>query len=75
MGASNLLQIKKPLHRPHFRARRWGLSLEFVRRRVNKKALQSRPIIGFWKILEVYMVEAAGIEPASANPLPLDLHA
>jgi hypothetical protein len=39
MGASHLLLIKKPLLRSHFRARSWGLSLEFVGGRVNKISL------------------------------------
>ena len=38
--------------------------------------LKKTPSLGRrWKLLEVYLVEAAGVEPASANLLPSVLHA
>jgi len=39
-----------------------------------KKPLVSRASGLSWIPEEWYLVEAAGIEPASANPLPLGLH-
>jgi hypothetical protein len=37
---------------------------------------KKKPSLGrLWISLDVKMVEAAGIEPASASPLPQDLHA
>ena len=40
-----------------------------------KKPRISGPCGHHWMLLDVELVEAAGIEPASVSPLPRDLHA
>jgi hypothetical protein len=39
MGASKLAWGKKPPNKPHFEVGFWGLSLNIIGRRINKKGL------------------------------------
>ena len=53
----------------------WADVLDGIGESINKKALINRALSTYWMILELCLVEAAGIEPASASPLLSDLHA
>jgi len=57
MGASLLTRLKKPPTWPHFRAGFWGLMLDFVGRRLNKKGLVFK---AFKMVLEHLVTEFSG---------------